>query len=754
MSSVEKKRGVPMKGDVDGLSASKEVRESKKEKRRRLILNDTDSDDCLVSLQEVDCETAQNGDSLSIGEDNGVEGMKKKEKKKEKKNKVEVEREKKKVLRSDVVKRSSEEFVVADKNEAIERVLERKRSREPADVEGSAKRPNRDFSEPGRILKTATGGNKSKTYSSHHGDDKKEMKMDVDIKPLVPASGERYGVENHIQSSSHSIHKKEDEKVKSLESSGDQALRIKDGSSSFASKKRADTSISLCRDGVLRVQGKGGVLRVLPSNKKVDGFVNLHSKSKVEGKSNTFTSPRVATRATLKKLSLSPDRRVHEKSSSGSTLNKHESRKAKVDIAEESTYEKPKTEPKTDSLKREKKRSDMPKRRAGFKIKGGTSPKTVFMAKQELGKASVTRNTEKQKLRDQIKSILLNAGWTIDLRPRKGRNYEDSVYIPPEGQGGYWSITKAYAVYQEQLNRSCNDHSKNSSERSSRTSAGNDYVVPMESLNILKRIVGNKRRKEKPEETQRSKKKGKRTSDLRHPRDQDTQDKLDEIRGRKKSNCALASNTKTTVGSIAHKHFRKGRNKQRGCALLVRGSNQEAEDEENDYVPYVWTRTVLSWMIDMGVLHINGKVKYMNQRRTKTKLEGWITRDGIYCSCCSKILTVSKFELHAGSKLLQPLQNIYLEDGGLSLLQCQLDAWKKQDESERQGFYSVDVSGDDPNDDTCGICGDGGDLICCDGCPSTFHLSCLGIEVCKINNVSFLELLVICLCFGKLKGHY
>ncbi|XP_065005550.1 uncharacterized protein LOC135584828 [Musa acuminata AAA Group] len=718
MSSVEKKRGVPMKGEVDGVSASKEVRESKKEKRRRLILSDTDSDDCLVSLQEVDCETAQNGDSLSIGEDNGVEGMKEKENEKEK---VEVERKKKKVLRLDVVK-PSEEFVVADKNEVIEPVLESKRSREPADVEGSAKRPKRDFSELGRIPKTPNGGNKSKTYSSH-GDDKKEMKVDFDIKPLVPASRERYGVENHIQSNSHSIHKKEDEKVKSIESSGDQALQMKDGSSSFASKKRADTSISLCKDGVLRVQGKGGVLRVLPSNKKVDGFGNLHSKSKVEGKSNTFISPRIATRSTLKKSSLSPDRRVHEKSSSGATLNKHESKKAKVDIAEESTYKKPQT----DSPKREKKRSDMPRGRAGFKIKGGTSMKTAFMAKQELSKASVTRNTEKQKLRDQIKAILLNAGWTIDLRPRKGRNYEDSVYIPPEGQGGYWSITKAYAVYQEQLNRSCNERRKNSSERSSRTSAGNDYVVPMESLNILKRVV-NKRRNQELEETQRSKKKEKKTSDLRHPRDQDAQDKLDEIRGRKKSNCALASNTKTAVGSIAHKHFRKGRNKQRGCALLVRGSNQEAEDEENDYVPYVWTRTVLSWMIDMGVLHINGKVKYMNQRRTKTKLEGWITRDGIYCSCCSKILTVSKFELHAGSKLLQPLQNIYLEDGGLSLLQCQLDAWKKQDESERQGFYIVDVSGDDPNDDTCGICGDGGDLICCDGCPSTFHLSCLGIE--------------------------
>ncbi|GJR96315.1 putative ribonuclease H-like domain-containing protein [Tanacetum coccineum] len=79
-----------------------------------------------------------------------------------------------------------------------------------------------------------------------------------------------------------------------------------------------------------------------------------------------------------------------------------------------------------------------------------------------------------------------------------------------------------------------------------------------------------------------------------------------------------------------------------------------------------------------------------------------------------KIVTFSKLEEHSGSKLGDPFPNIFLESGK-SLMQCQIDAWEKLGELEKTDFYTVDVDGDD----TCGLCDEGGNLICCDGCPST-----------------------------------
>ncbi|CAI5775326.1 autoimmune regulator isoform X1 [Podarcis lilfordi] len=40
-------------------------------------------------------------------------------------------------------------------------------------------------------------------------------------------------------------------------------------------------------------------------------------------------------------------------------------------------------------------------------------------------------------------------------------------------------------------------------------------------------------------------------------------------------------------------------------------------------------------------------------------------------------------------------------------------------------FHTVDPAPQQKNDDECAVCRDGGELICCDGCPKAFHLTCL-----------------------------
>ncbi|EXB45126.1 Chromodomain-helicase-DNA-binding protein 4 [Morus notabilis] len=91
-------------------------------------------------------------------------------------------------------------------------------------------------------------------------------------------------------------------------------------------------------------------------------------------------------------------------------------------------------------------------------------------------------------------------------------------------------------------------------------------------------------------------------------------------------------------------------------------------------------------------------------------------------------LMVSAFKIHAGFKLNRPCLNLFMGSGQPFTI-CLLEAWSADYKTRKGGSPTVQVDENDQNDDSCGLCGDGGELIiCCDNCPSTFHQACLSAK--------------------------
>lgn len=82
-------------------------------------------------------------------------------------------------------------------------------------------------------------------------------------------------------------------------------------------------------------------------------------------------------------------------------------------------------------------------------------------------------------------------------------------------------------------------------------------------------------------------------------------------------------------------------------------------------------RTALSALFDSNILLPNAKVYYRNGKKGSILASGQLTRDGVKCSCCQNLFTLTKFEAHAGSTYHRPAANILLENG-MSLQDCQL----------------------------------------------------------------------------------
>jgi len=181
-------------------------------------------------------------------------------------------------------------------------------------------------------------------------------------------------------------------------------------------------------------------------------------------------------------------------------------------------------------------------------------------------------------------------------------------------------------------------------------------------------------------------------------------------------------------GRFRFKPLKKRKSQNGSCRSLSRSLDKGSKRFKERWSP-MGDRTVLSWLISAGAVFMDEPVQYRDPKDDSVVKDGQITSHGILCKCCNAIFSVSGFKIHAGFKQRCPCSNLFMGSGRPYTL-CQLQAWSAEYKARRGSKTSMPADDFDKNDDCCGLCGDGGELLCCDNCPSTFHQSCLSSEVC------------------------
>lgn len=197
----------------------------------------------------------------------------------------------------------------------------------------------------------------------------------------------------------------------------------------------------------IRLQGKNGVLKVMVNKKKKMDFPSQHKSHDLVEKDLSAELPDSKTpksRGSLVGQERSAEKEKGEvKLEKGNPISKKKRKGKDSGDDETDTVLKLSTpRPQASSKKAVKKEADKSQRsEISTPVKGKEGKE---------GNLKRGGSTEKQMLREKIRGMLIDSGWSIDYRPRRNRDYLDAVYISPSGTA-YWSIVKAYDAFKKHL---------------------------------------------------------------------------------------------------------------------------------------------------------------------------------------------------------------------------------------------------------------------------------------------------------------
>ncbi|CAN6295465.1 unnamed protein product [Urochloa humidicola] len=281
-------------------------------------------------------------------------------------------------------------------------------------------------------------------------------------------------------------------------------------------------------------------------------------------------------------------------------------------------------------------------------------------------------------LRSNVKKFLKSAGWNFRLK-QKSTNKLEMRYIPPHGKS-YNSLVAACKGYLEKEYQENNDTSFEIANHDSTDGS----VHPSKLIALNGRLRASSRRQDMPV--------------------------LDRC-----------SNMFTLSISHGKSRKRKSSSVPSACAPVLCLRHKRALPSQHR------AKTVLSLLIEKNVLLPRDKVTYKQIIDGPVIKEGSIGRNGIKCMCCNEIFTLENFEVHAGSSTPLPSAHMFLKDGR-SLSQCLVEFMGVNKPRDSLHTRLKGRNSDLESDSICSVCHDGGEILLCDNCPSSYHHDCVGLE--------------------------